>query len=400
MTDPHEPDDAARPAVPAGADQPTDRPPVDPTAPTPDAASPDAGAAGADAPGTGTPEVGAPSADAPGAGAPGADAPDTGAQGPVPPAGAGYPAAPGSGYTAPPPAAPGGWGSAPGGWTAPDPLTGTPDGDVGEWVRRTVAVCRRSFGPSLALLAGTYVVPLVLIAAITATISDRLGSLSVQPNPNDPMQPLRDMVSTVGSWYGLLLLVAVAAGYFQAVGWVASLRVMAQDAAGAPRDLGSALRFGLRRGLPLWGWYIVVYLCVMVGLCACILPGVYLGLAMSLIAPIAVFERSQPAITRSFRLMHSRFWPSVGRLLLLAVVVGGYGFVVNLVLSTVGGTAGLSAGQGSSPGFAVAFIVQLLESALFLPASVVGVAGILALYGELRARERPVSAGELADAAT
>ncbi len=362
MTDPHEPD-AVHPAVPSDGDRPTDRPPVDPTAPAPTAGDP----------------------------------------GPVPSSGTGadQPAAPASGYTAPPPGPTGGWGSPPAGWGTPDPLTGTPDGGVEDWVRRTVAICRRSFTPSLALVAGTYLVPLVLISLLTATISTRLGHISTQPNPGDPMQPLRDMVGAVGALYGLLLLVAVLAAYFQAVGWAASLRVMARDAAGSPRDIGSALRFGFRRGLPLWGWYIVVYLCVLVGVCACILPGVYLGLAMSLIAPIAVFERTQPAITRSFKLVHSWFWPSVGKLLLLGLVVGGYGFVVNLVLSAVSGSASLSAaGQADPPSFAVAFPVQLLESVLFLPASVVCIAGILALYGHLRAGEQPVTTAELADAAT
>ncbi|MGA8112169.1 MAG: hypothetical protein WCA46_00750 [Actinocatenispora sp.] len=302
---------------------------------------------------------------------------------------------PADGYTVPGASAAG----PPGGWSD-DPLAGAPGDGFEGWLRRTVAICRRSFGPALALIGGTYVVPIVVLSVVTAIISARLSRVDTRPDPADPMGPLRDMVQSIAGWYALLLLLAVAAGYLQAVGWSAAVRVMARDAAGEPRDLGAALRFGLRRGLPLWGWLILEYLCVIVGLCACVLPGVYLSLAMSMIVPIVVFERGQPAITRSFRLVHNNFWPTVGRLLLLGLCVFAYTMVLSVVMNAITGTSSLSS-PAEPQSFGAVLTGQLVVSLLSLPAAVVGVAGIVAAYAELRGREGTgVDTAQLAAATT
>lgn len=309
------------------------------------------------------------------------------------------PAVPGTGWTVPPPPPPGGR----------DPLVGAPDEGFEGWVRRTVALCRRSFGPALGICAAAYLVPSLVTSALVAVITHRLDAVAVptQPDPDNPFGPLKEMVGSVAGWYALLLLVAVAMGYVQSVAWASITRLMARDALGHPRELGATLRFGLRRGLPLWGWCVVMYLCVLVGACFCVLPGVYLALAMSLIAPVVVFERQQPAITRSFRLMHSNFWPSVGRLLLLGLCYYVYSLVISVVLGTVTGvttaafTAGLQ-GQGQAPeaGMGAQLLVGVLDTLLVLPATVVGIAGILALYAELRGREwEPATGPDLAAAA-
>lgn len=309
------------------------------------------------------------------------------------------PAVPGSGWTVPPPPPSG----------DPDPLVGTPDGGFEGWIRRTIALCRRSFGPALAIGAAAYLVPSLVTSGIAAVITHRLNAIAIptQADPDNPFGPLKQMAHSVAGWYALLLVVAVAVGYVQSVAWASITRLMARDALGHPRDLGATIRFGLRRGLPLWGWYVVVYLCVVVGACFCVVPGVYLALAMSLIAPIVVFERQQPAITRSFRLMHSNFWPSVGRLLLLGLCYWVYALIVGTILGAVTGvstmtfTAGLQ-GQGHVPesSLAAQLLVGVLDTIVTLPATIVGIAGILALYAELRAREGEQATGaDLAAAA-
>lgn len=302
------------------------------------------------------------------------------------------------------------------GWTVPtaaplgpDPLTGTSGDGFEGWVRRTIALCRRSFGPAVLVGLVAYLVPAVVTAVLTAVVMHRLNAVVVpaQPDPHNPFGPLKDMARSVAGWYALLLLVAVAVGYVQSVAWVAVTRLMARDALGEPRELADTVRFALRRGLPLWGWYVLVYLCVVVGLCFCVLPGIYLAVAMSLITPVVVFERGQPAITRSFRLMHANFWPSTGRLLLLGLCYGVYSMIIGAVLnaatgvSTTSFNAGLQ-GQTRVPesSMLAQVLVGVLDTALAVPATVVVIAGILALYAELRGRDGDLVTGaDLAAAA-
>lgn len=297
------------------------------------------------------------------------------------------------------------------GYAAPDPLGDAAEAGFESWARRTVAICRRSAGPVLAILAATSIPPVLVTSVVYGLMSGRLNDAMIADPQTATLSQIGHFYAQLSGVVGVLMLVSVVTSYLTAVGWVAALRIMATDAAGRPREIGSAVRFGLRRGLALWGWYILAYLCVSVGTCFCLVPGIYLALALSMIAPITVFERGVPAFTRSFRLVHGNFWPVVGRLVVLALVVGAYLLLLSCVLNAATGGLDTTSTTAAVPGTGQIVVTSIVQAVLTLPATLVGIAGILAAYVGLRAHEegteayqdpaghQPVSAASLADAA-
>lgn len=293
----------------------------------------------------------------------------------------------------------------PGGFGGPavvDPLTPGPYPTFDGWVRRVARTVGRAFGPGLAILAICTLVPTVLVGGVTVWFQEtRLtGLTNVTPGQRLTSEQLTTMLAQLTGFLGVDLAASAVAAVATSIGWVAVLRLMADQAAGRPASIGAALRYGVRRGPLLWGWYLLAYLVVMVGLCACVVPGVYLVLALSMIAPIVVFERGEPAFTRSFRLVHSNFWPTVGRLLLLGLAVGVVTYLISCVFGAATGVgAGLTA-PTHQPG-TLALVVDVLFSALLsLPITLVEVAGVLVTYAELRGRQEPLTSADLATAAS
>src|SRR5262249_28260348 len=139
------------------------------------------------------------------------------------------------------------------------------------------------------------------------------------------------------------LIFWVVAAFLAAIGFAAATRLVTRHAAGQPESLGDALRFGVSRSPRLAPLFILAALMVFVGLAACVVPGIYLGLATSLIGPIALYEtggtaaigRSFGMVNRNFGFVLGRFAALVGLLVVLGLVAGCIGGVVS-----GGGTAG------------------------------------------------------------
>ena len=291
--------------------------------------------------------------------------------------------------------------SAFGGPPVVDPLTPGPYPTFDGWARRVVGVVRRAFGPGLAILALCTLVPALLTGGVTLWFQ-RTG-LTTQVTPGQQLTSAQ-LTHLLGQLSGYLAVAVVAGGISAvatSIGWVAVLRLMVDQAAGRPASIGAALRYGLRRGPLLWAWYLLAELLVLVGLCFCVFPGLYLALALSMIAPIVAFERGQPALTRSFRLVHSTFGPTVGRLVVLALSIGVAAFVISCVLGFITGTTQLGAPAGSvpHPSTAATVVELVLQAVLNLPLTLVGIAGVLVTYAELRGKQEPLSSDDLAAAA-
>ncbi|GAA3512672.1 hypothetical protein [Actinocatenispora rupis] len=288
--------------------------------------------------------------------------------------------APRTGFTVPPPP------------TGPDPLTGAPGDGFGGWASRTVAVCRRSMLPGVLLLGGATVVPAAAGAVLAVAMFDVVGSAG----PNEPPQ--------LPPWLfpGFLALYVVA-GYLYAAGFAATLRMMARDAYGLPRDFGATVRFGLRRAVPLCLWYVVAGVLIMLGFFLCVLPAYYVEIVTAMIAPIVVFERSH-ALRRTFRLMHRDFWPSVAKVLLTTLVAGAFSMVGAMVIEIpvfVSGVLGIRDGAtGLHLDPVVTLVTSVVGMLLLAPGTVVVAAGLLTGYAELRAGEAGVTGADLVDAAT
>jgi hypothetical protein len=285
-----------------------------------------------------------------------------------------------------------------------DPLTGSADESFSHWFTRSMGFVRRSWRPAVLISVGSMVVP-ALITVVPAVLLfsrmmelARLSSEGVQARPD----------STFLVLYLLLVVPGLLLIYLQSSAQVAIMRLMARDAAGRERDLAADIRYGLRRGWVLALWQLLEILITMVGFCACIVPGYYLQLAMSQTPALVTFEPGRHALRRSFRLMHTDFWPSVGRMLITALIAGAYTGMLSTIAEipwvlTIAGAAGPDGAlTGPTAGIApwlivVVFVFVLVASA---PAVVAQCAGVLGTYTGLRAKEAdaPTSAELLAAA--
>ncbi|MBF9129107.1 hypothetical protein I0C86_08945 [Plantactinospora sp. S1510] len=255
-------------------------------------------------------------------------------------------------------------------------------------------MARRSWRQLVSIVLITQVLPLAVMTLLMVPF---------QPDPpvvgsTGELAP-GELEAFVGGFLvlsGVVLAVALVAGLVQALGWAAAVWVIVRHASGEPVSLGPAFRYGLRRALGLWGWYLASSLIIAAGFCACVLPGLYLGLALSLVGPIYLFERRNP-IGRSFQMVHARFGMVLGRVaIILGVVVGGT--LVVAVLENVGMLAlGIGATPGEAVGFSVGYVViTLIGAVLGLPFQLAQVVGILLTYTEQRGQEAPVNTARLA----
>ncbi|MGH3664163.1 MAG: hypothetical protein ACRDT1_03735 [Micromonosporaceae bacterium] len=262
--------------------------------------------------------------------------------------------------------------------------------DFSSWVDRLKSVLKVSGKRLMKLILLGFAVPwfggLVLVAAVFgiglyALIGDGHG-----------MSPAATvlLVVVIGLLYVGILL---SAGYLSAVVGLAAARTIANDATGRPIALLEAYKSALRPGWPTLGWTLLAGLVAMIGSVFCYLPGIYLSFVLSLIVPVMAFEGRQ-GFTRSIRLMHSNFWPAVGRVAALVGVAAGFVLVVELLMFAVMIPLNAMVVEGNSAMGAlvmvvsgVLFLVLIILAAVF--GQVVTLCGTVVTYVELRAREQP-----------
>ncbi|WP_405429273.1 hypothetical protein [Micromonospora sp. NBC_00617] len=291
------------------------------------------------------------------------------------------------------PGAPVGWYPPGHGFDPNDALVTPPGAGVGAWFERCGGALRRGWRQLVPIMLLTQVLPAAVLSVI---------SLGMDPSPGweaqaemDPAAGLPDnFAATLATLVAVLVGGSLLIGLVQAVGWAAGSWVITQQATGRPASLDAALRYGLRRALGLWGWTLLVSVLIGVGVCFCVLPGIYLAFALSLAGPVYLFERQNP-IGRSFGMFHARLGLLLGRVALVggAVIVGT---VVPGVLESVG-TTGIGADPFASPGTAVGVVAVIgVTAVLALPAHLAQLIGLLITYAEQRAHEAPVNGAALA----
>ncbi|SCL63125.1 hypothetical protein GA0070606_3743 [Micromonospora citrea] len=389
-------------------------------APTPPSAVGDAPGAPTSPPSDGSPAAAAPAGDAspsvgaasPAAGMPGStptgDA--AGAQQPqgwvLPPTG-GFPAGAGPyggqpWYPGAPVVYPGAQFAYPGqqpghGWYPPgidpaDPLVTPPGGGVSGWFDRCVGAVRRGWRLLLPILLLTQVLPAVVVSVVTLVLDPT--AKWEESTADDPTALPDTFLADTGLLLAVVLGSALVFGLVQSLGWAAGTWVVTRQAAGEPVSLGAALAYGARRALGLWGWTLVMSLIIGLGICFCVIPGIYFAFALSMAGPVYLFERQHP-IGRSYRMFHDRLGMLLGRVALVAaaVIVGS-------------GAAGMVEGVGSLPfgttplesaGTAVGVLaVTLVGGVLALPAHLAQLVGLVVTYAEQRVQEGPVDSARLA----
>ncbi|NYH43701.1 hypothetical protein HNR22_003428 [Micromonospora jinlongensis] len=310
-----------------------------------------------------------------------------------PPTG-GYP--PGAGPYGPQPWHPGppvNWYPPGYGYDPNDPLVTPPGAGLAGWFSRCGGALRRGWRQLVPIMLLTQVLPAAVLSVISLGVDPSANWAAEAETSTTAALPDNFAVELVGL---LVVLIggSVLVGLLQAVGWAAGSWVITQQAAGQPGSLDSALRYGIRRALGLWGWTLLVSLLIGIGVCFCVLPGIYLAFALSMAGPVYLFERHNP-IGRSFRMFHDRLGLLLGRVALvaLAVIVGT---LIPGALEGVG-TSAFGTDPFASPGNAVGAVVVIgITAVLALPAHLAQMIGLLVTYAEQRAHEAPVNTPGLA----
>lgn len=271
---------------------------------------------------------------------------------------------------------------------ASDPLVPK---DFNDWTLNVYGVFKRSGYRIMGIVALWSLVPVIAsvwmssrLLSVTDSLNNALpaGQTTLTQEQADAMWTEIGEVLTLA---GITIVVSLVLAYFTAAGWAAATRVAVTDAAGKPIGFGEAMTYGARKGLAMWGWYLLVSLCVLVGVCLCVLPGLYLAVAFALFAPVVVFEGGM-AMGRSFRLVHNNFGKMLGRIMLSFAAV----FVIGLVLYVFQSLLA-SAGLGSN-GLAAGGPLDLFVDGVFAlvnaaVTAVILVSGLLITYAEARAAE-------------
>lgn len=154
--------------------------------------------------------------------------------------------------------------------------------------------------------------------------------------------------------------------------------------------VGEMLRVGLRRGLPVVGVGLVLWLATALGFVLLVVPGVLLAVSSCVALPVAVLERPGVfgSIRRSFDLTRGQRWPLLGAGLAVLSVLWVLAAVVQAGATVL--ASALLPPQRAALGILVA---SQLGNVLFSSLPLVGVA---VAYHELRLEKEGVDTAALA----
>lgn len=256
-----------------------------------------------------------------------------------------------------------------------------PFGEIlGEGMTMLGRVWRRFFAPafwSFVLLGGLTIATFVLTGA-----DEFLLLILGDPRALDQMSDAELVEPTIRLLQAVLIAVIlqlVATGFVN----LTVHRIVASEIAGEPIGGGGAASSALARLLILIVAGFLIFIVVLAGMIALILPGLWLAGCFTMVSAVVALEDAGPveALRRSFSLVRGRWWPTVGFLLLVGLLGSIAAQLVQLVALPAISAGGFGIGVGL--GFVFLVVVQGLV--------VAAIAVMTTLwYLDLRARKEPL----------
>jgi len=182
--------------------------------------------------------------------------------------------------------------------------------DTAELVDLAFALYRKNFVLFTAI-AGVIYVPFTIFSVFAGHTGDNV--------PEWARSGSAGAGAGASSWFVSLLLFALSAVLVQAV-----LAVAVSDKyLGLPVTLATAFRVALRHGLALLTTFALFVMAVVVGSCACVLPGVVVAIGLVFAPLVVVLEKLPPtkALTRAWHLGRGDRFRLLGCLLLVGVAL-------------------------------------------------------------------------------
>lgn len=267
-----------------------------------------------------------------------------------------------------------------------DPADPLISDDLTGWVQRAVALVRGYWRPLLTIqLVGAAVALVVRVPAAVARTAATTGLPAINPIDSPAARDLaRRALPGLGVGFAGTLVGSLVLG----LALLAGMRLLVVAVTGGPVSVRDALRDTVGRLPPLAGWSSLAGLLVLAGICACVLPGLYLATVFSVLPAVVLFERGG-VIVRCFRLFHADAGTALARVAGTAAVV----IVAALVSSIVTTVADALSRGAPVVGTVVATTVGVLVDAA---AGVVVTPMVLTTYADQRARREPLDAAVLA----
>ncbi len=227
-----------------------------------------------------------------------------------------------------------------------------------------------------------------LVAAVTIPIQVLSAFISLSTLDDNTFDTTTATTNQVDSdvWVQLAgsLVVTVLGLLATLVALAACTRIIAGAYFGEEADWVGSLRYaGRRLHSLLWVGFLYA-LMVGLGTLGCLIPGIWLGVAYALAIPALLIEETKGfgALTRSFRLVRGRWWPTFGVLLLGQLMVT---IVQSMLTLPVLGLV-LAGGDDASPvvfvvGSTITGTISTILTTPFL------VAVLVVVYVDLRVRK-------------
>ncbi|MEM9562544.1 MAG: DUF2510 domain-containing protein [Actinomycetota bacterium] len=230
-------------------------------------------------------------------------------------------------------------------------------GDLGDWLNPSLGILPRHLGPLAVLLFALPALGLLPAAIVAGSVIERL---SVEASRNEVDVSGFDLNLAVGA-----VVLSIVAALLSAVGWLGANHHLHAAHAGRDPKLGSSLAVGLRRLPRAIGWGLVALvaglllliavgvafavlivladaspaLSILIGLLAMLVAGVavvWLWVRLNFVGvAVAVAPSGTNPFGASWGFTARRWWATFGRLLLLAILVAGVGFVLNIITQAV-----------------------------------------------------------------
>jgi hypothetical protein len=145
---------------------------------------------------------------------------------------------------------------------------------------------------------------------------------------------------------------------------LAASRVVAAEIEGEPITGGAASRFALSRIVALVAALIVASVGVSLGLVLLVIPGIWLGISVTMVPHVAALEDRGVigSLSRSIKLVRGRWWPTTGYLLLVGLMGSVAGWLLQFVAIP------LVAVGDVSTGLALVFVAGLIFQGLVVAA--------------------------------
>jgi hypothetical protein len=242
---------------------------------------------------------------------------------------------------------------------------------IGEIFDVSIKIYRRHAG-TLIRLVSLVVVPVAILS----------GLIQVSALPQEDEFYLADD-EALGTYIAGIAVTAILSLLATIVATAACFKAVADAYLGQRSSWRDSLGYVFRR-LHSVLWILVLSMLILIpAFIACVLPGVWLGVAYSVAIPVLLTERKKgfESLRRSFRLVRGRWWPAFAVVLLgylLTAIVGG------ALTAVVGGFTTFDAAATSVTAVVANMAASAVSDVLTIPFIA---AFLIVLYFDLRVRK-------------